>query len=272
MKFAICNETYRGIRFEEVCADVAACGFDGIEIALNEIAKDPRTLTETDAERLGGMARDCGLEVVGLHWLLAAPGGMHLTTRDETVWSRTVRYLQHQARLCARMGGKVLVLGSPQQRQVLPGQAHQDAFNRAVDACGLVAETAGELGLTLALEPLSPDLTNFMNTAAEARRVIQAVGHPACRLHLDVFAMGSEPEPIPVVIRQNADLLAHFHANAPDRRGPGSGGLDYHPIVQALRDIDYRGYVSVEVFDYSPDGASIARESLAYLRQVFGSQ
>ena len=270
MKFAICNETYRGVDFEEVCADVAACGFDAIEVALNEIAKDPRTLTEQDAERLGAVAHRQGLQVVGLHWLLAAPGGMHLTTDDEIVWSRTVRYLQHLARLCAKMGGQVLVLGSPKQREVLPGQTYDQALDRAVAACRAVAETAGELGLTLALEPLSPALTNFMNSAAEARRVIEAVAHPACRLHLDVFAMGSEDEPIPAIIREHGDLLAHFHANAPDMRGPGSGGLHYHPIVQALRDVDYQGYVSVEVFDYRPDGPSIARESIPYLRRVFG--
>lgn len=269
MKFAICNETYRGVGFEDVCVDVATCGFDAIEVALNAIAQDPGTLTVEDGRRLGAVARANGLEVVGLHWLLAAPGGLHLTTNDDATRSRTVRYLQHLAELCAAMGGSILVLGSPNQRGVLPGQSYDEAFAHATEACHTVAETAGDLGLTLALEPLSPELTNFLTSAAEARSLIEAVDHPACRLHLDVYAMGSEPDPIPEIITAHGDLLVHFHANAPDRRGPGSGGLDYRPIVQALRDVDYQGYVSVEVFDYQPDGETIARESLAYLRRMF---
>lgn len=269
MKFAICNETYRDTSFEVVCADVAGCGYEGIEVALNAIAPDPRTLTVEDAARLGEVAGSHGLEVVGLHWLLAAPGGMHLTTSDDTIRTRTTRYLQHLAKLCAAMGGKILVLGSPKQREVLPGETYDEAFARATVACRTVAETAGELGLTLALEPLAPSLTNFLTTAAETKALIDAVAHPACRLHLDVYAMGSESATIPEIIEEHGDLLAHFHANAPDMRGPGSGGLDYVPIVAALKNAGYGGYVSVEVFDYRPDGGTIARESIEYLRRVF---
>ena len=138
MKSAICNETYRGVGFEDVCVDVASCGFDAIEVALNAIAQDPGTLTVEDGRRLGSVARANGLEVVGLHWLLAAPGGLHLTTNDDATRSRTVRYLQHLAELCAAMGGRILVLGSPNQRGVLPGQSYDEAFAHATEACRTV--------------------------------------------------------------------------------------------------------------------------------------
>ncbi len=269
MKFAICNETYGDTGFAEVCTDVAACGYQGIEVALGAIAEDPRNLTEADARGLGELAHSRGLEVVGLHWLLAAPGGMHLTTADAVTRTRTVDYLQHLARLCAAMGGRVLVLGSPKQRHVLVGECYSDAFCRATEGLRQVAETAGELGLVLALEPLAPSYTNFLTSAQEARKLIEAIDHPACRLHLDVHAMCAETDPIPELIARHADLLAHFHANAPDLHGPGSGGLDYAPIAEALRNAEYAGYVSVEVFDYTPDGPSIARQSLDYLRRVF---
>jgi sugar phosphate isomerase/epimerase len=63
--------------------------------------------------------------------------------------------------------------------------------------------------------------------------------------------------------------VAHVHANDANRRGPGFGETDFGPIAKTLADIGYKGWVSVEVFDYSPDPETIARQSLAYLQQKF---
>ena len=71
----------------------------------------------------------------------------------------------------------------------------------------------------------------------------------------------------PEIIRENAGMMAHFHANDANRRGPGMGQIDFLPILQTLRDIGYQGWVSVEVFDYEPGVESLARDSIRYLRQ-----
>jgi sugar phosphate isomerase/epimerase len=79
--------------------------------------------------------------------------------------------------------------------------------------------------------------------------------------------MSAEAEPIPDVIRANREFAYHFHANDPNRRGPGFGEVKFEPIFRALKDIDYAGWVSVEVFDYSPDPETVARESIRYMRE-----
>ncbi len=270
MKFGICNETYQGWDFARTCADVAASGYSGIEIAPFTLKDDPRELSEGQAAEFGRIARDAGLEVIGLHWLLVKPAGMNLTTPDDAVRQATVAFAQHLSRLCAAMGGTIMVWGSPKQRNIGSEDQRPNAARRAADAIRQVCDVAGPLGVTIAMEPLTTAETNFLTTAEEAIAFIRSVDHPACRLHLDVKAMSGESKPIPRIISESREYLAHFHANDPNLRGPGFGDVKFEPIAAALKEAGYGGYVSVEVFDYTPDPQTIARKSIEYLRKTFG--
>jgi sugar phosphate isomerase/epimerase len=78
--------------------------------------------------------------------------------------------------------------------------------------------------------------------------------------------MAVEKTPIPEIIHKYRKLFVHFHANDPNRQGPGFGKLDFVPIMKALAEIDYRGWVSVEPGDFTPGVERLARESIEYLR------
>ncbi len=148
------------------------------------------------------------------------------------------------------------------------GQDYDTAFGHAVEICRAVSQTCGELGIVLAIEPLGPDDTNFLNTSRETLGFIDAVGHPACRLQLDARAMCSEDRKLTDIIREAGPTLAHFHANDANLRGPGLGDLDFTPILAALTGIRYTGYISVQVFNYESGGPAIARRCLEYLRRL----
>lgn len=162
-----------------------------------------------------------------------------------------------------------MVFGSPKQRAVPPGLDAASASRLAEEALATPLDRAAARGVVICLEPLSPEETDFINTAEQARAFIEQVAHPNLRLLLDVKAMSSESRPIPDIVRENRRYLAHVHANDANRRGPGFGDTDFGPIAKALAAIGYDAWVSVEVFDYSPDPETIARQSLAYLKQQF---
>lgn len=280
--FAICNEIYGDAAIEASSfADMAAAGYTGVEIAPFTLPGHPQKINATAAELTGDLARDAGLEVVGLHWLFAKTEGFHLTTPDPAIRQATIDSAKHLTGLCKIMGGDIMVWGSPQQRSYPDTQSPQDAFKFAVDAMQPIAEHAAACGVVIAFEPLGPNETNFITSAAEGEAFVDAINQPAIKLHLDVKAManevhngqrvGSDGAAIAQTIHQHTKHFAHFHANDPNLKGPGQGDVDFMPIAQAVQDVGYTGWVSLEVFDFSTPPGEIARTSMDTLRQVFGT-
>ena len=271
MKFAICNEMFQDWPFDKAMKFARACGYTGIEIAPFTIANDAKEISAEQRAEVRRQANAAGLEVVGLHWLLAKTEGYHLTSPDAEVRKRTADYLAELARLCRDLGGKIMVFGSPQQRNILPGISRDEAMCHAAEVIRRALPTIVECDVILALEPLGPSEGDFLVTAAEGVELIEMIDSPNCQLHLDCKAMSSEALPVDQIIRQYAQQMAHFHANDPNRQGPGFGELDFVPIFQALRDIDYQGWVSVEVFDYEPGIERLARQSIETMQRCLAA-
>jgi sugar phosphate isomerase/epimerase len=254
----------------EICETAKRLGYDGIEIAPFTLAASAEDITDEQREEVRRIMADNGLETVGLHWLFAGPPGLHMTTNDDKIWGRTRDYLSCLLDLCGDLGGKVLVLGSPKQRSIEPGQTRDGAWKRAADLLGSVLDKAGKPDLDICLEPLSPKETDFINTVAEGMKMVREINHPNLKIHLDIKAMCSEQTPVPDIIRSvKADEIGHFHVNDPNLYGPGMGDVDYGPIAEAIKDVGWDKWLSVEVFKYDPDPETIARKSIEYLRSYF---
>ncbi len=269
MKWAICNETFQDWPLERGFAFAAECGYSGVEIAPFTLGGPSTLATELSPQRrteIRRQAEQAGLEVVGLHWLLAKTQGFHLTSPDQEVRRNTAAHLAKLARLGADLGGHVLVFGSPAQRNLLPGVTRAQAMDYAAEVFSAILPVLEQTGTILALEPLGPEETTFLVSTADAVELIGRIASPQVRLHLDCKAMATEPLPAAELIRRHYGLLAHFHANDANRQGPGFGKVDFVPILEALKSVGYGGWVSVEVFDYTPGVERLARESICYLQ------
>lgn len=276
MKYAFCNEMFGDEPFESAWTAARELGYTGVEIAPFTLLPSDGAFDVNDvsAQRRGEVKRlaaDVGLEIVGLHWLLAKTDGYYLTSPNPQVRLDTGKYLQSLATLCAELGGKIMVLGSPQQRNLLPGVSYTDAETYAAEVLLHAMPVCEDLGVTIALEPLGPAEGDFLLTANQAMQLAQRVDSPSCRLQLDVKAMASEKFSPDTIIREHADALVHFHANDPNLLGPGMGEVEYGPIFEALRDVEYEGWVSVEPFRYEPNAFVVAERSITYMREIWAA-
>lgn len=269
MKLSLCNEVLGALPFQDQCRLAKSLGYEGLELAPFTLSDDPSSLTLTQVRAWADIARDHGLVITGLHWLLVKPEGLSITHPDRAVRQRTVAFMAHLCDLCAAMGGRYLVHGSPKQRLIHEGDTGAVALARATECWAQAAQAAQGAGVTYCIEPLSADQTPLVNTLAQAVAVVQAVNHPHLRTMLDTSSAGlAETLSVPDLIDRwfPTGLVAHVQLNDPNRRGPGQGAMHFAPILAALQRQGYTGPLAVEPFDYVPDGLGCAARAAGYLQ------
>ncbi len=255
---------------EAVLDYAAQLGCDGVEIAPYTLA---RTLADLSSERRRAIRRAAeraGVEIVGLHWLLVKPDGLSINHPDAAVRARTAGCMRALIRLCADLGGRVLIHGSPGQRTVQDGWSPEESWRRARETFESCLPTIEQAGVTYCIEPLDRQQTNFVNTVGDAVRLVCEVGHPGFQLMVDCRA--AEAHGDSAVAALDAALasgyLRHVHVNDANGRGPGFGRVRFGPILQRLLASAYQGYISVEVFQFDPDPRTIAARSVGYLKGI----
>jgi D-psicose/D-tagatose/L-ribulose 3-epimerase len=215
------------------------------------------------------------LKFVGLHWLLAAPAGLHATSVEPGIRRQTWNFFGSFIDLCADLKSSdddsaVLVFGSPKQRTATNGISPPEAVQILVEELARIASRAASRNITILIEPLSSDQTNVVNTLEEAVRIVQEIGSPAIQTMFDVHNAADETRPHPELIRQYFEYIKHVHVNEMDGREPGTGDYDFGALLSTLATLNYRGWVSLEVFDFSRDYRDVASRALQHLEQPLG--
>ena len=270
MRFAICNEIFKGWELRRMCEFVRQAGYDALEVAPFVISPLVTDISTQQRRELRETAIETGLSISAIHWVLAYTEGMHINHPEPEWRQRASDYLVQAVEFCSEIGGTHMIFGSPKRREVLPGVSLERASEWALDTFRPSIAAAEKLGVTICMEPLGMTETNFLQTAAETVAFVERANSPAFQIMLDVKAMCSESTPIPEIIKASAKHTSYFHANDRNLKGPGFGDTDYTPIAAALKQTGYNGYVSVEVFNFDDGAEAIALRSREYLRNVFG--
>ena len=159
---------------------------------------------------------------------------------------RAIRYSETAIRRASEAGLEILVLGSSRSRSIPEGFSREEAEEQFLSLLKGMAPAAEKYGVIVAIEPLQQSETNFINTVKEGAEIARRSGSPNIAVIADFFHMARESEPVSDIV-DAADKLVHCHiAEVANRTPPGVDGDDFTPYFQALKQIGYKGRISIE--------------------------
>jgi 4-hydroxyphenylpyruvate dioxygenase len=155
--------------------------------------------------------------------------------------------------LCQQLGIKTLVVSCD-----VPRSLTQQDIERVRMSLGQLAQQSANSGCRAALEfQANSGLGSNLQTAVA---LVSEVGSPHLGICLDAFHYyigPSKPDDLGLLSRENlfhvqlsdlADVPREFATDS-QRILPGDGDIPLRPIVDRLREIQYDGYVSVEILN-----------------------
>ncbi len=245
MKFGV-NTFIWTISFDSrhlpLLAPIKQAGFDGIEVSMFR-AQD---FAAADIRR--------GCQDHGLECTICAviPQGLSLISDDADVRRRSVAHVKDYIRAAAEVPARLI--SGPLYSPVgyLAGRRRTpDEWDRAVEAYRELGPVLDQHDVSIAVEPLNRFETYFLNTAADAARFCDEVQHPRVGVLLDTFHANIEEKDIAAAYRTVGRRLKHVHACENDRGIPGSGHVEWASVFEALRDIGYDGWLTIESFGFT---------------------
>jgi sugar phosphate isomerase/epimerase len=217
---------------------VARFGYDAIEVV-----GEP---TELDPKRIKQLTDDAGIAVSSIC-------SIYTPERDPTVRTSAVHYVKDVVDFAATMGAPTVIVHPTACMKTQPLAAPEDERRWAVEGIRAAGEYAAPLGVNLSLECWNRYETYFMNRLEQAASLWQEVGLSNGGIQGDTFHMSLEEASIPDAFRQYGAHLQHVHLADSNRAAPGAGHLDFLPILQALIEVGYSGYLSFELLPASAD-------------------
>ena len=267
-RHSTCNEAFEKWPFADACKSIRKIGYTGIEIAPFTLAERPADITAAQRREYRDIMHSEGLTFVGLHWIMVSPKGLHVTTPDAALREQSWRHIRDLIDLCADLGpGGVMVFGSPKQRTTTGGLTREQATRNYIDGMASIAPQAAERGVTVLVEALPIDQSDVVQTLEEAVGIVREIASPGVGTMFDVHNAINEAEPHDVLVDKWFDYIRHVHVNELDGKHCGAGSYDFKPVLATLARRGYRGWISLEAFDFSFGAERLAEESLRHLER-----
>jgi sugar phosphate isomerase/epimerase len=243
-------------------AIAADLGFEGVEIF-------PPNRESLDPGQLARLSRSHNLPVSTIGTGGGAlTAGLTLTDGDSDIRQRAVAYVRSIIEVAGDLGASAII-GSMQGRA--GNRDRQETLNRLADGLAELGEYARRWQRPLFIEPLNRYETDLVHRLQQGGSLIDACQCDNVRLLADLFHMNIEESDIPAAIVDQARHIGHVHFVDSNRWPAGYGHTDLESAVQALQQVGYSGYLSVEAFPL-PDALTAARDAAAAFRRMIHSR
>ena len=240
-------------------AQAAKLWYDAVEIF-------PPEAEAIDVAAVKKMTGDAGVKVAAVG--TGAGFVVHKLTlidADDSVRGRAVEFAKGIIDIAGALGAPAII-GSMQGRH---GDGEREAaLGRLAESLAVLGTHAEQYGMPLLYEPLNRYETNVFNRQGEAAEWVRGRGIENVKILCDLFHMNIEEVDVAGALRTVGGLLGHVHLVDSNRLAAGRGHIDFAPVVAALRDADYRDYVSAECFPL-PDSDAAAAASIETYRKLF---
>ncbi|RKX96009.1 MAG: sugar phosphate isomerase/epimerase [Spirochaetes bacterium] len=225
-------------------------GFDGVEILINHpdefpIEETKRTLEEHD---------------MGINFAVVLDKDTNSISPDEDVRKNALKFMKKCIDVAYGVSGGGCGIGGVNYvawGYLTGNQRTEQEWEWAVSYYREAAKYAQDKNITLAIEPVNRFETFFINVASDAVQFCKDVGEPNAKVHLDTYHMIREEKDFYKAIVETGDYLGYFHACENERGIPGTGLVDWEDVYRGLKDINYKGWITIESF--TPDMKELAR-------------
>ena len=260
----------------DVIQHAGALGYHGIEMAPFTLGNDMYALSSDRLKEINRCANDAGVEIIGLHWLFVKPEGLHLTSPDKRIRDKTKDFFRVLIEMNVHLGGRVLTLGSPKQRSFAPDESYNTAVKRAVEFFKDLSDDLESTGTIVGLEPLEEETTNFMTDTAATCKIVEAIGSANVGITLDThylrWEIAKRKMSIKDIFKLAGHHLMHLHIQDDNRKAPGIGTYDFSEFVEAVKEINWAHFVSMEtsIGKTADQGRETAEKGIDFFGRVFG--
>lgn len=238
---------------------IRTLGYHGVDLFV-----DYRTDAQLDALR--AQFDENNLEVAMYIAIFLAEQGVNLSAQDEQERLESVAAYKQQIINAQRLGSGLMPVGFLRGKRADddPLEAY---YERLAASLKELCDFAVDYDVTVCVEPINRYEINTLNSVEQSLDFITRYGLDDLGLLLDAFHMNIEDRSLTGSILAAGDKIAHFHAPDSNRYAAGTGHLDFPALVDALTQVNYAGYLTLEAFP-EPDAETCASTHIEFLKQT----
>jgi len=251
---------------EEVIKRLSRIGYDGIEIGATSPHAWPQYLDKGRREEIRKILKDHNVVVSSMCVPLGGGPGFNPASPNEMERKSFIRLYKECIDLCADLESNMILWVGGWLVYGVSKDRGWDWQKKALSEC---ARYAQDKNVTVVIEPTPAD-TNIVETADDALRLMKETQLPNVKVMFDTFHANYRNEPMTDYVKKMGQNLAHVHISDTDRLPPGKGSMDFKLLIQALKDINFSGFLTLEIgFNTrAADPDLYAQQSYEYLKSI----